>query len=375
MIHSILSFNILCSCSPPLDFLIYMPETALTTGLFNPRPKKWIHLWFGRQRAKARKTTIGPEPVTSNLDLVPSPQEILDVKMEYRDSLVPRSSSPPVPARSVTTGPTSNGNVSQSEKAPPKKEPRVRAKKRQTTVRNSLTKDKHTDPVAEGNSVSETPSMAQSSIFHPLRLNESPLVAPPAFPFRRIAPPSRTLTASILAHPHHPREDQQSGLSTNQSHRIHPALRTSEGTTVNVQPSPDIFKSGAAVYQQGPRFRAHFYNNESANYRNIRPNSETVSALCSNPIAVCDPGLYLAEPMFLASDGSGRQNPPKQVNLGEYFSQSLAPAIVLENTTKPTPLIVPPTNNYSAYPSSSSMQYIGPSTFTEGLVRNFHNCT
>jgi hypothetical protein len=348
-----------------------MPETALTTGLFNPRPKKWIHLWFGRQRAKARKTSVGLEPVTSNSYLVPSPQEILDVKMEYRDSLVPRSSSPPVPVLSVTSGPTSDGNFTQSEKAPPKKEPGVRAKKRQTTVRHSVTKEKHTDPAAEGNSVSETPSMAQSSIFHPLRLNESPLVAPPAFPLRRLAPPSRTLTASILAHPH-PREDSQSGLSTNQSHRIYPAPRTSEGTTVNVQPSPDIFKSGAAVYQQGPRFRAQFYNNESANYRNIRPNPETVWALCSNPISVHNPGLYLAEPMFPASDGSGRQNPPKQVDLGEYFPQSLAPAIVLENTSKPTPLIVPPMNNYSAFPS---MQYIRPSTVTEGLVRNFFNCT
>ena len=342
-------------------------------------------MWFGRQRAKARKTIIDSGSVMSSSDLVLSPQEILEVKMEYRDSLVPRSSSPAVTVASVTV-PTSDENVGQSKKAHPKKRALVRfrgAKKKQATVQNNCMEDEHTDLVVDtlGHSVSGSPSIAQSfiscGISHPLRLNESPLVTLPAFPLRLIAPPSRTpvTSANISADPYSG-EDGQFGLSTNQSYRIYPALRTSEATTINDEPSPDAFKSSrAAIYQQGPMFRAHFYNNEAANYRNTHSNLGTVPALHSHHISAHNPGLYSAEPMFPASDGSGRQHVPRQVGLGEYFSQSLAPAIVLENTSKFMPSeVVPPMNDYSAYPSSSSVQYImAPSTVTEGLVRKFCN--
>lgn len=336
---------------------------------------------------KARKTAINTGPVTSNSDLVPSPDEILEVKMEFRDSLVPRSSSPAVPLASVI-GSTSDGSVSQSGqsgKSPPKKKARVsqpraqRAKKKQTTARQNLVKDESTDPVVNslGNSVSAPPSMAQSYITcdnsHPPRLTEGPLVTQPAFPPLRIAPPSRTplTSAKILAHPR-PGEDRRSGLSTNQSYSIYTPLNTSDVITVNVpdsQPPPDIFKSSkAAVYQQGTRFHTHFYNNGPANYRNTRPNFATVPAVRSNHVTIPNPGSYLAEPVLLVSDVSGRQHIPKQVGRGEYFSQFLAPAIVLENNSKPTPSFVAPMNNYSAHTSSSSA---GSSATMEELVRNF----
>lgn len=436
MIYSILSFIYsLPLCSSLFVLLNLRAGNCLDEWIDiwnNPRPEKWIYLWFGRQRVKARKINIGPGPLTSSSDLVPSLQETIEVKTEYRGSLVPMSSSPAVLV-AIDIGPTSNGNVTQSEKAPPKKKTRVRApraNKKQRIVQNNIIKNEYLDPVvgALGTSASQPPSMAQDfiscSISHPPRLNESPFVTLPALPFRRIAPPSRTplTSANILAHPH-PGEDRQSGLSTNQSYRIYPTLRASE-VSVNVQPSPDVFKSSrAAVYQQGPMFRAHFYNNGPVNYQDTRSNLEAVPKSRSDNIPVHNPGLYLAEPLFPHSDGSERQNPPKQVGLDEYFSQSLAPAIVLENTSKPmpsvvprmndysdypssssvqyigrqnlpkqvspgeffsqslapatvlentTPLAVPPFNSYSAYyPSSSSMQYIGPRTFSEGLVRNF----
>ena len=217
-----------------------------------PRPEKWIYLWFGRQRMKARKTTIDPGPV-------------------------------------------------------------------------------------------------------PPRLNESPLVTLPALPFRRIAPPSRTprTSANILACPQ-PGEDQQSGLSTNQSCRIHSPFRTADVTTVKLevpgsQPSPSDFKSSkATVYQQGPRFHTHFYNNGPANYRYTRPNLGTLPALRSNHIPVLNPRLFLAGPMPPASHVSRQQNIQNQVGLGEHFSQYLAPAIVLESTSKPTPLADAAMNNHSA---------------------------
>jgi hypothetical protein len=348
----------------------------------NPRPEKWIYLWFGRQRVKARKIAIDPGPVTSSSEVVPSPQEILEVKMEYRDSLAPKSSSPALPVASLIRL-ASDGDVSQSEKPPPKKKARTRAKKKQTTVQNKLVKEEHVGPVVGvlGNSASEPPSMAQSStscsVSHPPRLTANPLLTLPTFPLRRIAPPSRTPfpSANVLAAHSHPGEER-SGLSTNQFYRIYQVPRTGEVTTVNVQPSPDIFKSSsAAVYQQGPRFRAHFYNNGPDNYPNTGPNFGTFPALRSNHIPVHNPGRYLAESVFPPSDGSGPQSFSKQVGRGEYLSQSLVPAIVLENTPKHTPLIVPPMNNYSAYPSSSSVQYIGPNTVRESLVSSNYNCT
>ena len=235
---------------------------ALTIGLLlgtrfrtPPRPEKWIYLWFGRQRVKARKTTIDPGPV------------------------------------------------------------------------------------------------------HSPRLNESPLVTLPALPFRRIAPPSRTprTSANILACPQ-PGEYQQSGLSTNQSDRIYSPFRTGDMTTVKLevpgsQPSPSVFKSSrATVYQQleGPRFNTHFYNNGPANYRYTRPNLGTLPAFRSKHIPVPNPRLNLARPMLPASHVSRQQNVQNQVGLEEHFSQSLAPAIVLESTSKPTPLADAAMNNYSA---------------------------
>ena len=226
-----------------------MPGTALTNGLLPgtpSRPEKWIYLWFGRQRVKARKTTIDPGPV------------------------------------------------------------------------------------------------------HPPRLNESPLATLPALPFRTIAPPSRIprTSANILACQQKSGEDQQSGLSTN---RIYSPFRTGDATTVNVpasQPSRSVFKfSRASVYQQleGPRFHTHFYNNGPANYRNTRPNLGTLPALRSNHIPVPNPGIYLVEPMLPASHVSWQQNTQSQIGLGKHFSQPLAPAIVLENRSKPAAM-----NNYSA---------------------------
>jgi hypothetical protein len=176
----------------------------------------------------------------------------------------------------------------------------------------------------------------------PPRLNESPLVTLPApsLPFRRIAPSSRTPRASadILACPQQG-DDLQSGpsLSTNQSYSIYSPFRTGDVTTVKLevpdsQPSPGVFKfSKAAAYQQKPRFHTHFYNNGPANYRNTRSN----------------PKFYLAEPMLPASHVSRQQNIQNQVGLGQHFSQSLAPAIVLENTSKLTAL-ADAAMNYSA---------------------------
>jgi hypothetical protein len=144
-------------------------DTNYSSGTNTSRPEKWIHLWFGRQRAKARKIVIDPGPIASSSDLVLSTQEILQVKMEYRDSLAPRSSSPALSVGSVV-GPTLDENVSQSsEKPPPTKKTRVsqpraqRAKKKQANVRNTLNAA-YTDPVvnAPGNSASATSSMAQS---------------------------------------------------------------------------------------------------------------------------------------------------------------------------------------------------------------------
>ena len=307
--------------------------------------------------------------------------------MEYRDSLVPKSSSPAVPVASAV-GPASDGNVSQSEKAPWRKKARVsqpraqRTKKNQTTVELNPIKIEYANPAVStlGNSASAPSSMALSSNSRDgsraPRLNEGPLAIQPAFCFPRIAPPSRTLvSANTLAHPH--LEELQSGLSGNQPYRIYSPLSIRDATTVNVansQPPPGIFKSSkAAVYQQGPRFHTHFYNNGPANYRNTRSNHETIPVFRSNHIPVPSRGTYLAESMFTMSDVSGRQNIPQQVGVGEYFSQSLAPAIVLENTSKPTPSVVVPMNSYSAYPSSSSVQYTGSSTVTESLVRTFCN--
>ena len=347
------------------------------------RPEKWIHLWFGRQRVKARKAAVDLGAVTSSSDLVLSPQDILEVKMEHRDSLILRSSSPAVPNASVIP-PASDGNTSQSEKAPPKKKARVTqgVKKKQTT-RNSVIKAEYTDPVVSvsGNLASAPPSMAQSSIacdssYLP-RPNEVSLVAQPALPFRRIVPPSRTLiSANILAHSHP--ENWQSGLSTNQSYRIYSPLGTTDVTTVDVadsQPPPGIFKSSkAAIYQQGSRFHTHFHNNGPANYRNTRSNLGTEPALRSNYIPISNPGSYnyLAGPLPPMFDSSGQQNMLNQVG---YFSQFLAPAIVLENTFKPMPSVVAPMYNCSVHTSSSSMQYAGPSTITEGQVRKLCNRT
>ena len=197
-----------------------MLVTALTNGLLPPRPEKWIFLWFGRQRVKARKTAIDLGPV-------------------------------------------------------------------------------------------------------PPRLNESPLVTLPGPPFRRIGPPNRTpcTSANILACPQ-PKEDRQSGLSTNQPHRIYSLGNI---TTVKLeevpssQPSPGVFKpSRATVYQQGPRFHTQFYNNGPANYRNTRPNLGTFPPLLSNHISVPNPGFYLAEPMMPASHVPRQQNIQNQISLGEH---------------------------------------------------------
>ena len=184
----------------------------------------------------------------------------------------------------------------------------------------------------------------------PPRLNESPPITLPALPFRRIAPPNRTprTSANIIAIPQ-PGENQPSGLSTNPSHRIYSPFRTGDVTTVNVpgsQPSPSVFKSSrASAYQQlvGPILNTQFYNNGPANYRNTRPNLGTLPALRSNQMPVPNPRLYLAEPMLPASHVSWQQNKQNQVDLGEHFPQSLAPAIVLENTSKSAAM-----NNYSA---------------------------
>jgi hypothetical protein len=236
-----------------------MPETALTNGLLPgtpPRPEKWIFLWFGRQRTKARKTAIDPGPV------------------------------------------------------------------------------------------------------HAPSLNESPLVTLPALPFRRIVPSSRTprTSANVLACPQ-PGEDQQSGLSTgtNQSYSIYSPLGAGDVATVKLevpgsQPFPGVFKvSRAAAYQQKPRFHTNFYNNGPANYRNTRQNLGTLPALRSNNIPVPNPRFYLAEPMLPASHVSRQQNTQNQVGPGEHFSQSLAPAFVLENTSKLTTLAnAAAMNNYSA---------------------------
>ena len=179
----------------------------------------------------------------------------------------------------------------------------------------------------------------------PPRLNESPLVNMPApsLPFRRIAPSSRTprTSADILACSQLG-DDLQSGLSTNQSHRIY---STGDVTTVKLevpdsQPSTGVFKfSKATAYQQKPRFHTHFYNNGPANYRNTRPNLGTLPALRSNhTMSAPNPKLYLAEPLLPASHVSRQQNIQNQDGLGQHFSQSLAPAIVLENTSKLTSL-------------------------------------
>ena len=311
---------------------------------------------------------------------------MLKVKIEHRDSLVLSSSSPTVPVTSVV-GP-SDRTTGYSENAILKKKPRVsepraqRAKKKQTNIRHNLVKTEYTDPVvgALGNLASVPPSMAQSSMsfdnVHPPGLKEGPLVIQSAFPFSRIAPPSRTpfASASTLAHPD-PGEHQQSGLSTNQAYSIYPSLSTSNVTTVNDAHSrfpPGIFRppKAAAVYQQGPKFHTHFYNNGPANYRNTLRDFGTLPEVRSNHIPVGTPGPYLAERMT-EPDLSGRQNIPKQVG---FFSQSLAPAIVLEKTS----LVPVPMNNYSAYPSSSSVQYTGSSPIAEELVRNarkFYNST
>ena len=184
-------------------------------------------------------------------------------------------------------------------------------------------------------------------------LNESPLETLPAPPFRCIAPPSRTplTSANVLACPQL-REDRQSGLSTNQSHRIYSPFGTGNVATVNIsgsQPSPSVFKSSRpTVYQQKPRFHTHFYNNGPANYRDTRSNLGTFSALRSNHIPVPNPRFYLAEPMLPVSHVSWQQNIQNQVGLGEHFSQPVAPAIVLENTSKPMPLADTTLNNYSS---------------------------
>lgn len=302
--------------------------------------------------------------------------------MEYRDSLVPRSSSPALSVGSVV-GPTLDENVSQSsENHPPTKKPRVsqpraqRAKKKQANVRNILVKTANTDPVvnALGNPASATSSMAQSSTacdsFHLPGLNEAPLVIQSVFPFPRIAPPSRTplTSASISAQG----EDRQSHLSTNQSYRIYSPVNTN-ATTVNaagsqLPPSIFTFSKPAAVYQQGPIFRTPFYNNGPANYQNPLSNLGT---LRSDHTLAPNPGPYLAEFLLPVSDVSGRQNIPKQVGLEEHFSHSLGPAIVLENASKPMASAVTPMNNYLGYPSSSPAQHIGSSIFTEDLVPNF----
>jgi hypothetical protein len=169
---------------------------------------------------------------------------------------------------------------------------------------------------------------------HPPRPSESPLVTLPALPFRRIAPPSRTpcTSANILACAQ-PGEDQQSDLSTNQSNRIYSPFRTGDVITVKLeeapgsQPSPTFFKSSrAAVYQQGPRFHTHFYNNGPANYRNIRPNLGTFPALLSNHNTVPNPSFSLAEHMLPASQVPRQQTIQNQAGVREhnYSAKSLS---------------------------------------------------
>ena len=167
---------------------------------------------------------------------------------------------------------------------------------------------------------------------HPPRLNESPLVTLPTLPFRRIAAPSKIpcTSANTLAFPQ-PKEDQKSGFSTNQSHRIYSLGNV---TTVKLeevpssQPSPGVFKSSrATVYQQGPRFHTQFYNNGPANYRNTRPNLGTFPALLSNHISVPNTSFYLAEPMPPASHLSRQQNLQNQVGLGEHKNNYSAKAL------------------------------------------------
>ena len=163
---------------------------------------------------------------------------------------------------------------------------------------------------------------------HPPSLNESPLasVTLPALPFRRIAPPSRTscTSANILACAE-PGENQQSDLSTNQSHRIYSPVRLGSGDMITVKleapvsrPSPIVFKSSraATVYQQGPRFHTHFYNNGPANYRNTRPDLGTFPA---NHISVPTPSFYLPGHMLPVSQAPRQQNIQNQAGIGEHI--------------------------------------------------------
>ena len=165
---------------------------------------------------------------------------------------------------------------------------------------------------------------------HPPSLNESPLASAtlPALPFRRITQPSRApcTSANILACAE-PGENQQSDLSTNQSHRIYSPVRLGTGDMITVkleapvsQPSPSVFKSSraATVYQQGPRFNTHFYNNGPANYRNARPNLGTFPALHSDHISVPTPSFYLAGHMLPVSQAPRQQNIQNQASLGEH---------------------------------------------------------
>ena len=161
----------------------------------------------------------------------------------------------------------------------------------------------------------------------------------PALPFRHIGPPSRTpcTSASILACPQS-EEAQQSELSTNQSHRIYSPFKAGDVITVKLekvpgsQPSPVVFKSSrATVYQQGPRFHTHFYNNGPANYRNTRANLGTLPSLLSNHTSVPNPSFYLAEPMLSAPNMSRQQSIQSQPGLGDHMNNHSAKVLSMHS--------------------------------------------
>ena len=93
-------------------------------------PEKWIYNWYGRERKKTRKTAIvAPDQVDvtkpPSSDAPMSPLEILDVKIEHRDAILPRSSSFRVIADVSTTGESST-IAQELDKPPPKKKARKR---------------------------------------------------------------------------------------------------------------------------------------------------------------------------------------------------------------------------------------------------------
>ncbi|KAF8964230.1 hypothetical protein BDZ97DRAFT_919961 [Flammula alnicola] len=341
-------------------------------------PAKWIHHWFGRQRAKARnaksKVTGTSVAETSSPNTVLSPQEILHVKLENPDPVV-RSSPPPAPevasvsdyvALSTSSSaaleglPTSGTSRKRKQKAPSRKTPSGRtlrsSKKKAAPVAAQPSRVKtefverpvdmqYTPPPADKDQSSMLvsgyyPNENASRIPHPG--SARPGRPAPTNPYNqflpKIAPPKRSPLTSANKPTGSTSRNSRSGLSTDQSESIYAPSHASEvtiehqslGSSIRINPRPSRSQRTAS-YQQGPVFHTQFHNNGPSNYasRILLP---TPSTKHSTPNPSSDRPVYPGSvPAFYMPEASEPIYLPQAPNAGYYNVRPLAPAFDWEN--------------------------------------------